>query len=80
MEVNTFWYQKQVHLLNSLKLMDEIYDSKKQEEKEKGRGRPKVYSQLTILKVFVVMMLKKIKTFKGLYRYLEQNSFSLQAL
>jgi len=27
--------------------MDEIYDSKKQEEKEKGRGRPKVYNQLT---------------------------------
>lgn len=58
-------------LIKLLKLMDEVYDSKEQEEK--GRGRPKVYSQLTILKVFVVMMLKKIKSFKGLHRYLEQN-------
>ena len=58
-------------LIKLLKLMDEVYELEEQEQK--GRGRPKIYSQLTILKVFVVMILKKIKSFKGLHRYLEQN-------
>ncbi|MBU1261675.1 transposase [bacterium] len=57
-------------LIKFLRLLDEVYE---EEQEQKGRGRPKVYSHLTILKVFVVMILKKIKSFKGLHRYLEQN-------
>ena len=58
-------------IIKLLKLMDGVYEL--EEGKQKGRGRPKVYDQLTILKVFVIMMLKKIKSFKGLHRYLSQN-------
>jgi hypothetical protein len=57
-------------LLRLLLLVDELYE--KGEEK-RSRGRPYLYSEVNMLKVFVVMVLKRIKHFKGLYRFLEQN-------
>ena len=58
-------------LLKLLALVDELYE--KGEEEARSRGRPYLYSEVNMLKVFVVMVLKRIKHFKSLYRFLEQN-------
>ncbi len=57
-------------LIKLLALVDELYE---EEEKASSRGHPFVYSKLTMLKVFIVMTLKRIKHFKTLHRFLEQN-------
>jgi hypothetical protein len=58
-------------LLKLLALVDELYEQG--EEEPRSRGRPYHYSEVNMLKVFVVMVLKRIKHFKSLYRFLEQN-------
>ena len=59
------------HLVQILRLVDEVYEA--EGPKPMGRGRPRTYQDLVILKVFIVMVIKRIKTFKGLHRYLLQN-------
>ncbi len=46
-----------------LRLVDEVYEA--EGPKPMGRGRPRSYKDLVILKVFIVMVIKRIKTFKG---------------
>ena len=58
-------------LVQILRLVGEVYEA--EEPKPMGRGRPKTYQDLVLLKVFIVMVIKRIKTFKGLHRYLQQN-------
>jgi hypothetical protein len=58
-------------LAQILHLVDEVYEV--EEPKPMGRGRPRTYQDIVILKVFIVMVIKHIKTFKGLHRYLQQN-------
>jgi hypothetical protein len=58
-------------LVQILRLVDEVYEA--EEPKPLGRGRPRTYQDIVILKVFIVMVIKRITTFKGLHRYLEQN-------
>lgn len=58
-------------LVQILRLVDEVYEA--EEPKPMSRGRPRTYQDLVILKVFIVMVIKRIKTFKGLHRYLQQN-------
>jgi hypothetical protein len=58
-------------LVQILRLVDEVYEV--EEPKPMSRGRPRIYQDLVILKVFIVMVIKRIKTFKGLHRYLQQN-------
>ncbi len=58
-------------LVQILSLVDEVYEA--EGPKPMGRGRPRTYQDLVILKVFIVMVIKRIKTFKGLHRYLLQN-------
>ena len=47
-------------LLKLLALVDELYV---EEEKSPAKGKPPDYSELVMLKVFIVMVLKKIKHF-----------------
>ena len=58
-------------LVQILRLVDDVYEA--EGPKPTGRGRPRTYQDLVILKVFIVMVIKRIKTFKGLHRYLLQN-------
>jgi hypothetical protein len=58
-------------LVQILGLIDEVYEA--EEPKPVGRGRPRIYHDIVILKVFIVMVIKRITTFKGLHRYLQQN-------
>ena len=58
-------------LVQILRLVDQVYEA--EEPKPLGRGRPRTYQNIVILKVFIVMVIKRIKTFKGLHRYLQQN-------
>ena len=58
-------------LAQILRLVDEVYEA--EEPKPMSRGMPRTYQNLVILKVFIVMIIKRIKTFKGLHRYLQQN-------
>jgi hypothetical protein len=58
-------------LVQILRLIDEVYEA--EEPKPVGRGRPRIYHDIVILKVFIVMVIKRITTFKGLHRYLQQN-------
>jgi len=58
-------------LVQILRLVGEVYEV--EEPKPIGRGRPRTYQDIVILKVFIVMVIKHIKTFKGLHRYLQQN-------
>lgn len=57
-------------LLKLLALVDELYV---EEEKAPTRGKPPDYSELVMLKVFIVMVLKRIKHFKTLHKFLAQN-------
>lgn len=41
--------------------------------KQKKRGRPKIYSDKVMTKVYFVMLSKGIKEFKALWRYLKDN-------
>lgn len=57
-------------IINLLHVLDKIYPKTKL---HKGRGRPPVYSELVIVKIMLVMLLKKIKKYKQLERYLNLN-------
>ena len=59
---------KEIDLLREiLGYIDELYE---RVEGDLSRGRPKIYSYLSILKILVVMLMKKIKTFEGIHRFL----------
>ena len=58
-------------LVQILRLVDDVYEA--EVPKPMGRGRPRTYQDIVILKVFIVMVIKHINTFKGLHRYLQQN-------
>ena len=58
-------------LIKLLALVDELYVEK--DDAPPSRGRPPNYPDLVMLKVFIVMSLKRIKHFKTLHRFLEQN-------
>jgi hypothetical protein len=58
-------------LVQILRLIDEVYEAEK--PKPIDRGRPRVYQDIVILKVFIMMVIKRITTFKGLHRYRQQN-------
>ena len=58
-------------LVQILRLVEEVYEA--EGPKPMGGGRPGAYHDLVILKVFIVMVIKRIKTFKGLHRYVLQN-------
>ncbi|HUT51888.1 MAG TPA: transposase [bacterium] len=64
-------------LLKLLALVDELYEE--EEETPRPRGRPLDYNELVMLKVFIVMVLKRIKHFKTLHRFLGQNPAIRQA-
>jgi len=65
-------------LVQILRLVDEVYEV--EEPKPMSRGRPRTYQDIVILKVFIVMVIKRIKTFKGLHRYLQQNPMRVSLL
>jgi len=58
-------------LIKLLALVDELYVAGKDEARI--RGRPVEYSELVMFKVFIVMVLKRIKHFKTLHKFLAQN-------
>jgi len=58
-------------LIRLLKIVDELYQ--KEKEVKRNRGRPVHYSELVMLKIFLVMVLKRIKHFKSLPKFLAQN-------
>lgn len=68
---------KEHHLVKLMKLVSEVYHSFPSDSTV--RGRPPLYTPRMMLKVYLVMVLKKIKTFQALHRYLEQNPPVLQA-
>jgi len=53
-------------LVQILRLVDKVYEV--EEPKPMSRGTPRTYQDLVILKVLIVMVIKRIKTFKGLHR------------
>jgi hypothetical protein len=54
------------HLIKLLEKVDEIYEPPNQPK----RGHPYEYSELVMLKVFLLMVLKRIKQFAVIFRYL----------
>ena len=64
-------------LLRLLALVDELYVAGTDESRI--RGRPVEYSELVMFKVFIVMVLKRIKHFKTLHKFLAQNPRLRQA-
>lgn len=58
-------------LIKLLALVDELYVE--DEDASRSPGRPPDYTELVMLKVFIVMVLKKIKQFKTLHKFLAQN-------
>lgn len=57
-------------MINLLHVLDKVYPKTTPRRK---RGKPKVYSELVIVKITLVMLLKKIKKYKQLERYLNLN-------
>ncbi len=57
-------------IIRLLQALDEVYPKTKPRKK---RGRPPVYSELVMVKIMLVMLLKKIKKYKQLERYLNLN-------
>lgn len=62
---------KEHHLVKLVKLVNEVYHSFPSDSTV--RGRPPLYTPPVMLTVYVVMALKKLKSFQALHRYLEQN-------
>ena len=60
------------HLVKLMKLVNEVYHTFPSDSTV--LGRPPLYTPLMMLKVYLVMVIKKIKTFQALHRYLEQNA------
>ena len=57
-------------IIRLLQVVDEVYPKTKTRKK---RGKPLVYSELVMVKIMLVMLLKKIKKYKQLERYLNLN-------
>ncbi len=57
-------------IINLLHVVDKVYPKTKPRRK---RGKPRVYSELVVVKITLVMLLKKIKKYKQLERYLNLN-------
>lgn len=57
-------------IINLLHVLDKVYPKTKPRRK---RGKPKIYSELVIVKIALVMLLKKIKKYKQLERYINFN-------
>ena len=57
-------------IIRLLQVLDEVYPKIKPRKK---RGKPLVYSELVMVKIMLVMLLKKIKKYKQLERYLNLN-------
>ena len=64
-------------LIKLLALVDELYVE--EEDAPPSRGHPREYSDSVMLKVFIVMVLKRIKHFKTLHKFLSQNPTIRQA-
>ena len=54
-------------------IQQEQRKKKGEKEKPKKRGRPPIYSNEVLTKVYFVMLSKGIKEFKALWRYLRDN-------
>ena len=57
-------------LIKLLAHVEEVYE---EGEERSSPGHPFDYSELVMLKVFIVMVLKRIKHFKTLHKFLFQN-------
>ncbi len=57
-------------LIRLLQVLDKVYPSVRA---RKRHARPLVYSELVMVKIMLVMLLKKIKKYKQLERFLNQN-------
>lgn len=68
---------KEHHLVKLVKLVNEVYHESPCDST--APGRPPLYTPHMMLKVYLVMMVKKIKTYQALHRYLRQNPKLLQA-
>ena len=55
------------------KLIMVINMSENKSLEKNNPGRKRIYSDDTIMKLLMVMIMNQIPTFKGLHRYLEQN-------
>jgi len=54
-------------------IQEEREAKEKPKQQVKKRGRPKIYSDKVMTKVYFVMLSKGIKEFKALWRYLKDN-------
>ena len=68
---------KEHHLVKLVKLVNKVYHIFPSDSTV--RGRPPLYAPFMMLKIYLVMMVKMIKTFKALHRYLEQNPHVVEA-
>jgi len=57
-------------IVRLLQVLDNVYPKRKCKKK---RGKPFVYTELVIVKITLVMLLKKIKKYKQLERFLNKN-------
>lgn len=55
-----------------VKLLDLVDESVREGDGRRLRGRPRVYADGVMLKVFLVMTLQRIGTYQGLHRYLAE--------
>lgn len=54
-------------------IQNETEQERNKEDKPKKRGRPPIYTDKVLTKVYFVMLSKGIKEFKALWRYLKDN-------
>ena len=55
-----------------VKLLDLVDETVRDGDGRRLRGRPRVYADGVMLKVFLVMTLQRIGTYQGLHRYLAE--------
>jgi len=58
-------------LISALKILEELFI----ELIPQGAGKPFEYSQSSMLRVFLVMTVKKIKNFQSIWNYLSNNKY-----
>jgi len=54
-------------------IQDETRQNRNRKDKPKKKGRPPIYTNEVLTKVYFVMLSKGIKEFKALWRYLKDN-------
>lgn len=54
-------------------IQNETKQDRNKKDKPKKRGRPPIYTDKVLTKVYFVMLSKGIKEFKALWRYLKDN-------